>query len=213
MMARPVPLLLFAKAPVPGKVKTRLKPQCTDQQAAELAKILLAEAVRNATAHWPGEVVLAVWPDQDHPFIQLLSAKFGVKLVTQTAGDLGEKMHAACEQAGYPAAVMGCDAPHVSKATLNDAYHQLEQGHDVLGAATDGGYYLIGMARSCEDIFTGITWGEDKVFSDTQKKASANGIKFHALPELNDVDTWQDVLELAELLPAIKNYIVEQDLV
>ncbi|MEM7358104.1 MAG: TIGR04282 family arsenosugar biosynthesis glycosyltransferase [Pseudomonadota bacterium] len=209
---RPIPLFLFAKSPEPGKVKTRLMPQCSARQAADLAKILLEEACRAATKYWPGEVVLAVWPDQQHPFIRTLAERFSLRMVTQVGGDLGEKMHQVCEQAGYPVAVMGCDAPHVTPATLMGAFQHLEHGRPVLGPAEDGGYYLLGLTRGSKEIFTGIEWGGPKVLGHTLKKAKESNIELTLLPSLNDVDTWQDVLDLASSKPAIRDYLAAEKL-
>ena len=82
-------LTLMAKAPCPGMVKTRLMPMCSAQEAAEVASILLRLSLEHCMRHWPGRVVLAVWPDTVHPIFSELSDRYGITLIRQSAGDLG----------------------------------------------------------------------------------------------------------------------------
>lgn len=211
-LSRPIPLLLFAKAPIPGRVKTRLTSHCSHQQAADIAKILLKEAVAKCVDFWPGEVKLAVWLDHKDAFIQAIIREYAIELLTQSVGDLGQKMHAALEQVGYPAAIMGCDVPHIEGQVLLNAYHHLSAAQNVIGKAKDGGYYLIGLTAPCRQVFDGIEWGSNRVYAATQLRAQQQAIEFKNLPLLNDVDNWQDVLELAQVLPGIQRYLSDQKL-
>ena len=210
--ASTIPILLFAKAPVAGDVKTRLQPSCTASQAADIAKILLEESIRKATSYWGGSVILCVWPDMDNDFIQIMARRYPITLVNQSKGDLGEKMADAFEVYGYPAAIMGCDVPHISAQTLRDAYLALVAKNNVLGRSEDGGYYLIGLSSSHPEVFDGIDWGSNKVYEATIKIAKRQSLGFQKLPQLNDVDTWQDVRQTAPLLPALSKYMAEQEL-
>lgn len=207
-----IPLLLFAKAPVAGNVKTRLQPQCSVEQAADIAKILLQETLRKATQNWSGEVLLCVWPDQQNPFLQSMATHYNVTLLTQGSGDLGEKMHQAFKRYGYPAAIIGCDAPHIDPLTFVQAYTRLSNGENVIAAADDGGYYFIGLAQPAKQLFTDIEWGSAQVFSQTMQRAQQQAMAFAQLKTLNDIDAWQDVLSAVKQLPGLQAYLEQQNL-
>jgi len=208
-----IPLLLFAKAPIAGKVKTRLVPDCSPQQAAEIAKILLDEAARVASEYWPGQVKLAVWLDQDDAYIQSVAHRYSLQIVAQPAGHLGEKMHGCFEAFGYPAAIMGCDAPHVLGTTLLDTHRNLSDGQSVLAPSDDGGYYLIGLSESSPTLFNGIRWGGETVLKDTLQKAEQQPARIELLPSLNDIDTWQDVLAVVDQLPRLAAFLQSENLI
>ena len=106
-----IPLFIFAKVPIAGKVKTRLQSQCSAHQAAEIAKILLEESIRTVTKHWPGLVYLSVWLDSGHAFIQSMSNKYSIGVVEQSEGDLGQKMHRTFEHYGYPCLLYTSPSP------------------------------------------------------------------------------------------------------
>lgn len=211
-MSSKIPLLLFAKAPIAGKVKTRLQPHCSTQQSAEIAQILLQITAARATQYWPGLVVLSVGLNKDHPSLQSIAHCHQIELVAQCEGDLGAKMHHAFERYGYPAAVMGCDAPHFDASVLSAAHAELEAGNNVIGPSEDGGYYLLGLQQSAPSIFENVNWGGEQVFADTLKNADRELIKFHRLTELNDIDRWADVQSVADKLPALKAYLAENNL-
>ena len=152
-MSDSVPLLLFAKAPVAGKVKTRLTTDCTFKQAAEIAKILMEASIQRARESWPGDVYLSAWLDLDHAFFKQMQERYSIDVVAQCEGDLGEKMRHALASFGYPAAVMGCDAPHVKATTLFMGHDLLQKGHSIIGPSEDGGYYLLGLCEPADELF------------------------------------------------------------
>jgi rSAM/selenodomain-associated transferase 1 len=212
-MSAQIPLLLFAKAPVAGKVKTRLQPQCSAEQSADIAKILLQETLRKATQNWRGKVYLCVWPDQQNDFLQSMADRYTVELITQDSGDLGDKMHLAFERTGYPAAIIGCDAPHIAPSTFVQAYESLSRGQNVIAAAEDGGYYFIGLAQPAAGLFGDMSWGEDRVFLETMQRAQQQAKEFVQLKTLNDIDAWQDVLSAVNELPELQAYLQQQNLI
>jgi len=208
-----IPLLLFAKAPIAGQVKTRLHSHCSPEQAAVIAEILLEESIVKAQSAWPGEVHLSVWLDYQHEFLQRMQKRYSLKVAQQAAGDLGEKMLAALNGFGYPAVVMGCDAPHVPAQVLQNAFDILSSGQSVIGPSEDGGYYLLGLQQPQPNLFNDIAWGGDQVLETTLVRARSTGLALHQLDVLNDVDEWQDVCRAARVLPRLADYIVSQGLV
>ncbi len=201
--------MIFAKQPRPGQVKTRLQPEYTSEQAAEIAAFLIRETVELAVASWPGAAYLCAAPDADYPLFHDL-AKLGVVLIEQGEGDLGARMHRAIafgiERHGA-AAAFGCDVPHCPWEILDDANSALARGDNVLGPTDDGGYYLIGLSRAREELFAGIAWGGPCVLSATLERAQAIGIDFTLLPSLRDIDTAADLWLVARDHPSLRRFL------
>jgi len=208
-----IPLLLFAKAPIAGKVKTRLSTHCTAQQAANIAKILIQASIEKALAAWPGQVLLSVWLDQDHPFFQEMVARYPIKMVLQCEGDLGQKMRHALANCGYPAAVMGCDAPHIATTALVAAHRLLSEERAVIGPSDDGGYYLLGLSDDADELFADMPWGGAQVLPKTLESAKRIGLELNTLAPLNDVDEWGDLIAMANLVPPLLDYLVTDKLI
>lgn len=198
-----IPLLLFAKAPIPGRVKTRLQTHCSAEHAASIAEVLLEESIIKATLCWPGRVYLSVALDAEHTFLQKMLSLYPVTLVEQCEGDLGSKMQGAFTDFGYPAAIMGCDAPHILGSDLIRAHTLLSSGQSVLGPSDDGGYYLIGLAESQDVLFHNVEWGTERVLGVTLTRAQQSNLVFQMLEPLNDVDEWDDLKQVAKKLPTL----------
>ena len=92
MTSGSVPLLLFAKAPIAGKVKTRLMSHCSAVQAAKIAELLMEASIQKACERWPGKVYLSAWLDLEHDFFVKMLRRYPISIVQQCHGDLGEKM-------------------------------------------------------------------------------------------------------------------------
>lgn len=209
MSAENIPLILFAKAPVEGKVKTRLTPRLTAKQATQVAEVLLEETIKLARQSWGGDIVLAVWPTLDHPFIQYLSVEYKIECILQGAGDLGAKMHKGMQKMGYPSVVMGCDVPHCEPEVLSQVFQALQESKNVIGLTNDGGYYLLGLQRSCSAIFQSITWGSDSVSRQTLEVAQQERLAFHQLTQLNDIDEYEDLVAASSQVPALAQLLNE----
>lgn len=200
----PPVLILFAKSPVPGRVKTRLMPELNASQAAEVATELIERTVRLAVENWPGRIKLQTWPDSGHALFKKLAVDHKLKLDIQGSGDLGAKMCAALgtfTDRGQPAAVMGSDVPHCPAENLRRAGKLLRQGKNIIGPSTDGGYYLIGLQRTLPEIFQGIQWGGQQVLSATLRTAEQHGIPFTRLRAVTDIDNFVDLQMLARKQP------------
>ncbi len=204
-------LILFAKTPVPGAVKTRLQPQLDALRAAQVAELLIEQTVITAR-HWPGPVSLAVWPQEDHPLFHRLRQEYALPIHRQCAGELGFKMDDALTggmQLGRPAAIMGCDVPHCPVDVLLFAAAELMHERPVLGPSTDGGYYFIGLTRPSSALFKNIAWGTDAVLTQTLHQAQGAGIAFTLLPELTDLDSWNDLVLLQDAIPGLTAIVSE----
>ena len=190
-----VRIAVFAKAPVPGEVKTRLSKTLGDEQAARFHGVLVKRALASAVASRVGPVELHCAPGPGHAFFDECAAEFGVSLHAQVGPDLGERMaHAfACSlEAGSPLVVIGSDCPALAPADLRAAAAALAAHDAVLVPAEDGGYVLIGLARSIEGLFDGVHWGTDAVLAQTRDRLRRAGARSIELPTLWDVDRPED---------------------
>ena len=193
------PVIVFAKAPVPGLAKTRLAPALGAQGAARLADRLLRHAMQQALAAGLGPVDLCVTPDGRHPRFIELSGQAGVSLSLQGDGDLGQRMARAFERtlatAGN-ALLIGTDAPQLDASVLQHAAAALQAHDAVFVPAADGGYALVGLRRPAPSLFLGMRWSHAQVMADTRDRLAAAGLTHAELPVLHDIDEPADLAHL-----------------
>jgi len=197
---RDTKLLVFAKAPRPGAVKTRLVPVLGAQAAAALHARLIKRALATARASGVGQIELHCAPDCNDPFFRFCGGRYGVSLMAQRGGDLGKRMLYAFEHtlASVPRAILiGTDCPALTDRQLRDADGWLAAGMDaVVAPAEDGGYALLGLTRCDARLFEGIAWGTSHVMKDTRERLSAVGWRWQELDSLWDVDRPEDYQRL-----------------
>lgn len=200
MSRRGTALLVFARAPRPGRTKTRLIPALGARGATRLHQRMVEHAVREATASGLGPVVLLGAPNCRHGFFVTLRDRHGCVLQSQSGGDLGARMHAALREAlasSESAILIGSDCPLLGAADLLAANASLNAGADVvLAPAVDGGYVLIGMREAHAAAFADIAWGTGTVMAQTRVQLSAAGLEWRELPERSDVDEVGDLRHL-----------------
>lgn len=188
-------ILIFAKAPIPGRCKSRLAAGLGARRAAAVYRSLLARTVSTAAA---GAVPVELWcsPNTRHPFFRRLRREHGVRLRRQPRGDLGRRMHGAFRTVlkDADAAVMiGGDCPVLAADHLERALAALADGSDaVFAPAEDGGYALVGLRVPRAGLFRGVSWGGPRVMSRTRRRVSALGLRAAYLPAVWDVDTPAD---------------------
>jgi uncharacterized protein len=197
----PVTVAVMAKAPVPGRAKTRLIPDIGAHAAAVLAERLTARAVATAVAADTGPVGLWCTLDPDHPTFQALAYHHPLTLWAQPDGDLGDRM-LACTVQG-PTLVIGSDCPALTPKHLQDAARALHDADVVLIPAEDGGYVLIGTRTPRPELFEPMAWGTDAVLAETRQRIAALGLSAVELTTLWDVDTENDLARLERELPAL----------
>ena len=193
-------LLVFAKAPIPGQVKTRLIPSMGAMAAASLHKKLVFHSLKTITNSGLGPVELWCTPSAEHPFFKLCAEKFQLRLRKQTDGDIGKRMAYAFDHTlrKVPSALLiGTDCPSLTQDDLKEAAEVLAQGMDaVIGPAEDGGYVLLGLRRFTPELFAGISWGTDLVLEQTRACLQSLGRQWHELKERWDVDRPEDLKRL-----------------
>ena len=201
-------LILFAKVPKPGEVKTRLLPDLSPEQANKIYRAFILDTL-NATALLKGvKRILACDPTRRDPFFTGLADRFSLILIDQIGKDLGERMRNALVEAhrlGFdPAVLIGMDLPTLPTEYIQEAFLQFKKQSQkpslVLGPSIDGGYYLIGCSGPVPPIFDGIAWGTERVLTQTLARIADKRLNAALLPFWYDVDTLQDLRFLARHL-------------
>ena len=192
-------LIIFAKEPVPGQVKTRLCPPLSPQAAARLYRQFLDDVLEEM-ARWPQlKLALAYAPDTARTFFQNLAGP-GTRLTAQNGEDLGERLRQAFDwgftRGAGTVLIRNSDSPDLPGFLVMEAAKVLRSGRAqvVLGPCPDGGYYLVGLRSPQPQLFCGITWSGPTVLADTLARASLQGLTVHLLPPWPDIDTFEDVL-------------------
>lgn len=189
-------IVVFAKAPEPGTVKTRLIPPLSPDNAAGLHARLVKRALSTARTAAPGMIELACAPDADHPFFRYCGVRYGAVLKSQVQGDLGARMLAAAQRVlagGNAVILIGSDCPALTHEHLRAASHALRHGQDaVIAPAEDGGYVLLGLTRTDQVLFRDIAWGSAQVMAATRQRLDALGWRWSELETLWDVDRPED---------------------
>ena len=194
-------LAVMAKAPRPGKVKTRLSPPLTPEQASALNICFIrdtTENIRQVTEAGNSVGVVAYTPIGDEAaFDGLLPAAF--QLLAQRGDGFGERLLHASEDlfaCGFSAVcLIDSDSPTMPQDALRQAVETLSRAGDrmVLGGSDDGGYYLLGIKRLHQRLFEQIDWSTERVFAQTLERAREIGLQAELLP------TWYDVDDAATL--------------
>lgn len=196
-------LIIFAKRPVPGAVKTRLTPPLTPQEAARLYECMLRD-ILTRTAYRGGDRYL-FYEDEPAAASYFAGAAGGMTCQPQAGSNLGKRMEGAFRHLfarGYRSvAIIGTDSPDLPLQYLEMAYELLGSREEsvVIGPSADGGYYLLGMNRLHPQLFSGVPWSSGEVLQKSLEKAAAAGIGVELLPLWYDIDTVADLVRM-ELL-------------
>lgn len=194
-------LILFARAPVLGKVKTRLTPTLTPQQVLRLYRGFLRDQVAFVAALARASRELELCLDAA-PRGARIPRGPGVRLTLQGEGDLGERLVRALRRANDDgcsrAVVVGADSPSLPAAIVEEAFARLAAGADaVVSPADDGGFVLVGTREPYPALFRQIPWGGPDVLETTLDRARGAGLVLATVPGWHDVDTPADLERLA----------------
>jgi uncharacterized protein len=189
-------LLVIAKSPAPGRVKTRLTPPCTPEQAAQLAGAALSDTLAAASrTRRAARLVLVLdgapgaWLPRD------------IDVVPQRGDGLAARLAAAFQAAGGPAFLVGMDTPQVTPELLDAGLDALEHADASFGAALDGGYWGIGLRRPDPAAFRDVPMSEPSTGAVQRVRLAELGLRTAVLPPLRDVDTIADARAVAAAAP------------
>jgi rSAM/selenodomain-associated transferase 1 len=192
-----VAVVIVAKAPRAGDVKTRLCPPLSAEAAAALARCFLLDTIARVRGLAGARPAIAFTPDTERRLFEELAP--GIPLVAQRGDDLGARMRhgldASLRGGCAGALVIGTDAPTLPAAFLQEAVELVVRPEIdvVLGPSDDGGYYLIGMRRVWPVLFDAMPWSTAHVLPETLRRAATHGLRVACLPSWFDVDTPEDL--------------------
>jgi rSAM/selenodomain-associated transferase 1 len=195
-------LVIFAKAPIEGQVKTRLCPPLTPAQAAELARCFLIDTVERACTLRDVQVYIAFTPTDSEPYFRQ-TLPFPVRYIAQRGSSLGERelniFSDLLESGASRVVLIGSDIPTLSPSHLQEAFSQLEnaQCDAVFGPSSDGGYYLVGMREVHKELFENIPWSTPTVMAETLAQARKHNLNAVLVPAWYDVDDHEALSQLA----------------
>ncbi|MFJ2054737.1 DUF2064 domain-containing protein [Streptomyces sp. NPDC087908] len=187
-------LLVIAKQPLPGRVKTRLTPPFTPEEAASLAEAALADTLATA-ARLPADRHVLVLDGAPGPWLPP-----GFHVLPQTAGGLDVRLAAAFAACAGPALLIGMDTPQITPELLASAL--CWDTHDAwFGPAADGGFWALGLAVPEPALLLGVPMSRPDTGAVQHARLRAAGLSIGALPVLRDVDTARDALHVAREAP------------
>lgn len=196
-MTSPAAVLVFVRAPQPGRVKTRLAATIGAGPALRVYRRLAEHAVAQALALAPEVSVRIHFTPAEAGAVVRGWLGDGPAYLPQPDGELGARMRAAFDAAfaaGFGrVAVVGSDLPELTSALIRQGLDLLETHAAVVGPARDGGYYLLGLDRPVEGVFDGVPWSTDGVLAATLARLRAGGMEPVLLESLADVDTAEDL--------------------
>ncbi|MBL4703387.1 MAG: TIGR04282 family arsenosugar biosynthesis glycosyltransferase [Flavobacteriales bacterium] len=191
---------VFFKAPIEGKVKTRLIPKVGLPNSVIIHQRLCEQVIQCVAgyAEQSEDIAVQFWVDLDisHTFVQDNAARYGVDVFQQKGSDLGERMQFAMTSglmAADQVVIVGGDCFSLCERYLAQAFEVLENKDVVFGPADDGGYILIGSHGLEKGFFTDVQWGESTVLASSIDCAHQSGKSYGLLEERWDIDTWEDI--------------------
>lgn len=190
-------IIVFAKAPVAGAVKTRLIPALGANTASRLHQAMIKNTVVVACESNMASVQLWCHPDATHVFFKELAHMQSISLHEQQGSDLGSRMFDALSAALTQfdrAIIVGTDCPVLDINIVNHTCEILASGIDaVIAPANDGGYVLLGLSKIHARLFADIQWGSDTVYSETVERFYELNYTWKAIDTLWDVDRPEDI--------------------
>lgn len=194
-------LIIFAKEPQKGRVKTRLKGCLSETQCTNLYKAFLKDTITLSKSIRCDLKVLAYDLNCKSPnYLKKIAGSF--RFYKQKGRDLGQRMHNAFKSikgnSDLKSVIIGSDSPTLPVSFIEKAFRKLDKNDLVLGPTLDGGYYLIGLKKPCIEIFKGIKWSSSQVLKDTVRNAKKLSKEISILKPWYDVDSPGDIAYLKE---------------
>lgn len=188
-------MIVMAKAPVAGRVKTRLVPPFSYVEAAALAEAALADTLEAAVASSADDVIVAL----DGPVGDWLPP--GCRVIAQSSGGFDQRLAAAWEDAAGPGVQVGMDSPQISPADLDEALVALDDHDAALGLCEDGGWWAIALREPDRRVFLGVPMSRPDTGARQHERMRSLRLDTATLPIRRDVDVAADVAAVAALAP------------
>jgi len=194
-MSEPTTVLVMAKAPVAGRVKTRLCPPCDPEQAARIAEAALVDTLEAVARSGADRFVIAL-DGEPGPWLPP-----GFEVIPQIQGSFAARLAAAWSAVAGPTLQVGMDTPQLGPTWIDDGLGRVATGGAVLGPAHDGGWWAIGMAGPGPDVFTGVEMSRPDTGAQQLRAMRRHGLDPQLLPALRDIDTAADARLVASEMP------------
>ena len=195
-------LIIFAKAPVLGEVKTRLQPDYSAEQSLTLHKMMVQNTLELTKTLENIEIELCCTPNRNNMFFLHCENNFPLRLTDQLGDELGERMAFAFShalQTSNKVIIVGTDCPELDKLYIEQAIQALDKHDAVIGPAADGGYVLLGLKQFSPELFAGYSWGTNTVLKQTRAVLENIGWSWHELETRHDLDRPEDLLRFTDL--------------
>ena len=190
-------LVLFAKAPIAGEVKTRLQPEITPENSARLQEAMIKDSISLMSEINNVEKTIYFLPIEKKYVFEKFIDGLPFHLNCQNGVDLGKKMansfHDLFNKGFFRVVVIGTDSPTLPKEYISKAFIDLNKADLVIGPSIDGGYYLIGFKEKVLPVFSPVEWGSNKVLLQTEELIKKHNLKLSLLPVHYDIDTIEDL--------------------
>jgi uncharacterized protein len=187
-------VILFARDPVLGKVKTRLFPYLNKETILKLYTCFLRDSLEKIRKVENADLFVGIAPSNESGFFTGMQGS-DIRIFVQEGKELGDKMRQAIQDRfaeGYEKVVIiGSDSPSLPVSYIKRALSSDKAL--ILGPSTDGGYYLIGMRGKLVEVFAGVTWGTENVLQETCERLVRGGVALELLPVWYDIDTPEDL--------------------
>ena len=189
-------LIVYLKSPEPGKVKTRLQPHYSPEEAASLYRGFIEDTVETVSSIGADRCWAAYTPADARSGIEAIFPS-DWNLAPQVGDDLGSRMlqslNASIASGADKAILIGSDIPSLPGSHIASAISRLENADVVLGPTNDGGFYLIGIRSTLPDVFADVTWSTDNAFEQTAEGIRSKELMMSLIPPWNDIDTPEDL--------------------
>ena len=188
-------LILFARVPKLGKVKTRLNPNLPQETVLSLYTRFLRDSIEKISRISSADHFIAGFPKENIAYFDEIADKKNLKVFPQNGETLGDKMRNAFNEKfleGYEkVAIIGSDSPSLPLKNVETAFQS--EKDVILGPSSDSGYYLIGMNRKTSEVFESVPWGSAQVLGETLKRIQHIKASLELLPIWYDVDEFNDL--------------------
>lgn len=196
-LALDITIVVMAKAPQPGRAKTRLCPPCTPGEAARIAQAALIDTLNAITGSRCRRAVLALDGPWKHP------VRAGFTVIPQVDGSLADRLAVTLARVHGPVIAIGMDTPQITPTLIDESAERLLSGDvdAVLGPAVDGGYWAVGFRTPCPHAFAGVPMSTSVTGARQLAKLQSLDLRVAMLPTLRDVDSFADALAVANEVP------------
>ncbi len=211
-------LLVFARVPEEGRVKTRLAASIGSARALALYEAMVHDTLRSIGNPAPDLEIEILWAPEPGVKGEALLRAFGDRpLAMQTGSTLGDRLAMAFSERFFfsrtkKIIAIGIDDPFLTRETIDHAFSLLDSCEWVAGPATDGGYYLLGCRAASfkTEVFQGIAWGTDSVMSATLQKIREWSASVAVLPRRSDIDVAADLARIPDIAGSEVSALVRQ---